>query len=562
MSSDFDELWAAIRQRLSFAEPPKSLVVDACQLRALALSDLQRLRLATVQVQIGALCSDNQLMWSGLGELASTPPESGEELLANFTELGIIGMPLHRWTIIRPICAHLLGGTTAAVAFVNSPSAETAAELVSSGLSPEPSLPANLQSELKVQVGWAALERYVEHRCPRAKEVMLLPSLRMRVGVEPGWWEQTLQRAVLSLAQGDEAHAVRLVEALSPSLMPSWKRGRVAYVLARFAVLAHSSLGDWLGLIGEDPPSHRDASSAVDRASMALTDMLLGRTRTTPQSLLDLGHWLESYSWMVFAGFCNTALRPSGRNYLGHLLLNLSESDLRSMHWGGRDAAFASHTLALEDPEDRLLLAARAAAVLQSPAVLKMLRDAIDLVSPKELFQLLRSNPEVWRQVQALAPQLSPARRSQIGRGGTYRAVIDGSNVMYGGLDSRHGGTPTYERLVQAEASLRAAGFDEVRVFVDSSCKWRLSPTDRGRLEKAKNSGKVSEVHYADPVILRTFAEETQGSELVTNDRFRASDLREEFPNLLNQTESARWRTFHLQEGRLEWDAPLDRRPR
>jgi len=109
------------------------------------------------------------------------------------------------------------------------------------------------------------------------------------------------------------------------------------------------------------------------------------------------------------------------------------------------------------------------------------------------------------------------------------RIVVDGSVLC--GDDARK--TFDYDRLLAAVRDIRDSGGGDgsltIKVFVDASLRWKLSTSDKKKLESDITSGLVEQTPAglpADPFILRWA--ESHDAIVVTNDLFR--DWVTEFP--------------------------------
>jgi hypothetical protein len=107
-------------------------------------------------------------------------------------------------------------------------------------------------------------------------------------------------------------------------------------------------------------------------------------------------------------------------------------------------------------------------------------------------------------------------------------------------------------------------GFEEILVYVDAATPYELSREENERLQRLRNSHRVSVVAgQADPHVIRALLAQPVASEFVTCDRYRKEMTDPEFGTQLGRLKADKWRRFHIAAGgRLEWEDPLDRRPR
>jgi hypothetical protein len=131
-------------------------------------------------------------------------------------------------------------------------------------------------------------------------------------------------------------------------------------------------------------------------------------------------------------------------------------------------------------------------------------------------------------ELEVLAQHLGRSDKALLGRGRTFRAIIDGSNVMCATRDiSKVGGEPKIERVIQLRDRLRENGFTEIVIFFDrGGVTNRLSHQDRTSLNGMVNNREASMVHQADSVILQKYLEDPDVSEVISDDNF-VSDVRE-----------------------------------
>lgn len=564
MSPEFVEQWAAIRERLSAPGNLSDLNDQVARLRSLESTDEERIRSAAVRLQLGVATENGELRRTALAELRATPPELASEVLSSFPDLTILGLPSQRWMLLDSLSVGtLLDPLDEAVRFIRYPTEAGARELLSANWCPSAALPENLRSELKLHVGWAAIDLKLEHRSEDAHDLLFSPGLRLRPRVEPGWWEQQLQKAVASLIEGDERAATSLVDAIGGWNPPAWTQGRVAYCVAKFAPLASNDFESWRKAAKSVLPSRQEAVSQIDRVALTMTAMLQQEHRTTRQAIADLGEVLDSYPWLTFAGFCNSHMPVAARTELAQRLKYLDLEDFNRWHWCGRDRIFATHVRSVMPEETALVLAAASYQYTDSDSIAEAIADLSDKVPARAIAEAGEAGEGLRKVLTQLLPRLSTRRRSLLGRGCTYRAILDGSNIMWGGLDRQHGAVPKLELLEQAIEDLTVHGFEDLVVYIDARTKFELtSEESKDRLEKYRHSGRITTVSgQADPKVIRAFLENPEVSEMVTCDLYRSEIENEEYAKPLKEFPRSKWRRFHLRGGKLEWDTPLNERP-
>jgi len=563
MSPEFAELWAAIREGLAARGNLSDLHDQVARLQSLKSTDEERIRSAAVGLQLGVAADNGELRRTALTELRATPPELASEVLSSFPDLTILGLPSQRWMLLDSLSVGpLLDPTDEAIRFIRYPTEVGARELLSTEWCPPDALPENLRSELKLHVGWAAIDLKLEYRSEDAHDLLFSPGLRLRPRVEPGWWEQQLQKAVASLIEGDERAATSLVEAIDRWSPPFWAQRQVAYCVAKFAPLASNEFESWSKAAKSVLPSRKDAVSQIDRVALTMTAMLHQEHKTTRQAIADLSDVLASYPWLNFAGFCNSNMPAAARTELAQRLTHLDLEDFNRWHWCGRDRIFATHVGSVKPEETALVLAAAAYRYTDSESIAEAIADLSNNVPARSIAKSDEAGEELREVLSQLLPQLSTRRQSLLGRGCTYRAILDGSNIMWAGRDKRYGGKPKLKHLEQAMEDLAVHGFEDLVIYTDSATQYQLANEEKERLKKYQNDYKISIVHgQADPLVIRAFLEDPEVSEMVTCDLYRVEMEKEEYAKPLKDFSLSKWRRFHLRGGKLEWATPLNERP-
>lgn len=305
------------------------------------------------------------------------------------------------------------------MAFVDSPDEGTASRLLA-GWSPDETLMPEIQQEIRLQVGWAALDLLLATGSSVAVELSATRVLRFPNATAPGWWERCLQQAGACLVVGDVDEAVRRVQLILQNKPPAWAPRRVQLELTRLAPLAGRRTAEWLQMCPGGLPNRQQAPSTALAAAATLANVLSDPNAATPSKLRDVIDELRMQPWTIFGAFLLPALRESLRDYLANELMNLSDQDWSQLPWGTRAPEFAAASANCGDHPTSRFLARRARTGPRSDrrrctrardsawcAPETMLR--LDLASLSELFAGLGR------------PVLSPAVEALLARRGTVR---------------------------------------------------------------------------------------------------------------------------------------------
>lgn len=556
-SNDFFERWASLRGRLVAVEPDsaRELVDDARSLDALATGSRELALAAAVQVRVGAQVRDGAMLNHGFNRLTALSGDELRESLETVSDLTCLGRPRDRWRIVRRAVGHVVDP---AVAFIDDPTPVGAGELLENDWAPDETLMPELRSELRLQVGWAAVELLLTTADVRADHLARLRLLRFRDGEQPGWWERSLQQVALSLLSGDVEEGVRRLVALKQKRPPAWADERIRFEVVRLAPLAVERAEEWIRLCPGGLPSRQEAPSTMLAAATVVADVLLNPTGGKPGKLAQFQNDLDLVPWAMFGLFTAPGLRESLRDYLAERLSALPEATWPTLPWAQRFDAFLAACTRCTDVALAVELVLNSNQGREPSSTVDAIAQILQRCGGRELGQL-----DLARIAEACAPALDrcpPPLVGLLSRRGIVRAAIDGSNVMWGGRGRGAGGHPKLSHLTEVIQALRDAGYLELGVFVDARTRHELSPSDAQEMERMVARNEISVVRRsADPAIIRYFLESPSQTEIVTGDEFRDWRSMSEFSEL-NLWWPACRRLFYIDPNeRVRFNIPLDR---
>lgn len=556
-SERFFEKFAALRHLLASASAlNRPLILESGhELVQLASTTSEEALGHAMLVLAGAEAGDDSTKNRGIQVLFSLPNELLSNALEAITDMTYLGPHDQRWSLVKRVCAI---DDDLGLLFIEEASFGGAAELIASQWSPDRHLAAWLQRELRLQVGWKALELALKTADVRASDLVESKSLRGGRD-EAGWWEYDTQLAVNALIRGRLAEGVKRLELLLNKKPPEWARERIRFEIVRFAPLAVDLNQKWIRSCPSGLPAPREAPSTALAAAVAIASVLEHPESGKPRMLSPLRAEVDESPWMIFGLFLEPNLRHALRTELAKMLLALPDRKFAGLPWEGREDLFANACSRCEESDVAVSLllkadANRGAGPYATALAEVIRRGGIDLLQSLDLAEIGR----FFEHHLALCPE---SLRAVLARGGTTRAVVDGSNVMWGARERAPGVQPKFAHLEDAWNQLRDAGYLDVRVFVDARTKFELSEQDKKQLQTWVNDYRVSRIEkHADPHIIKYFLRDPEHSEIVTGDHFRDWIRAPDYRALENWWPQRR-RNFHIDhDQRVVFNVPLTRK--
>lgn len=557
MTNDqFFEKFATLRNLLTniSALNRPLILTSGYELVQLAATAQEEALAHAILVRVGAETADVSAKTRGIQVLHSLPTELLSDALEAISDMAYIGSHDQRWNLVKTLCTF---NDDPGMLFIEEPSFGGAEDLVDSQWTPGHDLPAWLQRELRLQVGWKALELALQTANIRASNLVESKTLRSRD--EAGWWELDTQLAVNALIRGRLSEGVRRLELLLKKNPPEWSLQRIRFEIVRFAPLAVDMSANWLRCCPGGLPVSKEAPSTALAAATAVASVLEHPESGKPGMLGRLSSEFAEAPWMTLGLFLEPNLKDALRFGLAKMLLDLDGRKFAALPWEGREELFAAACSRCDDREVAISLLLRADSLRPTGPYATAMADVInkggiDLLQSLDLVQIGR----FFEHHHALCPE---SLRGVIARGGISRAVVDGSNVMWGGRERAKGVQPKFAHFEDAYNQLRDAGYSDIRVFVDAKTKFELSEQDRHKLRDWVNDYRISHIErHADPHIIKYFLKDPDHSEIVTSDHYRDWIRQPEYQALEDWWPQRR-RTFHVdQDQRVVFHVPLTRR--
>jgi len=520
MNSRFWELYGSIRRSLN--SPNENGVWEnqrdnVDNLLESASSEEEFAKSVGVRVQFGSQVGDLRLRNLAYNDLFTL---TGEQLRIAFdtvSDLTRLGPHEARWQVVRRAFGN---HDEAAVRFVDSPSSSAAQNLFATSWEPSGSLPGELKTELKLQVGWAAVRLYFETRSESAKMLCEPRSPVLRLPSDsPGFWERKLQLICLNAFDGSWDEARKRLKNLVGSQIPAWARPLVRLETVRLAPLVPEVTGtsSWLSLSGVENPTGEQLDSNLSTALARIADLNSNPDAAKTRNLLSPE--FDDAPWVFLGLFVHSKISSTLRSSLAEKLLTLGDEQWRSLPWSNRSLPFIETCLSGLGGFQAVHLLTR------------VVKDDPSDEAVKALEKLLVNLPEVdMREVDFLPLKqhaesfnAAPRLAALIRRGGTYRAVIDGSNVMWGTKQRSAAARPNLKYLKDVQTQLKAMGFTEIVIFCDARTPHELSETDKAALAVMQRDNVVTLVRgrEADGEIIKSFMKNPLKSEIVTEDHYK-----------------------------------------
>ena len=226
-------------------------------------------------------------------------------------------------------------------------------------------------------------------------------------------------------------------------------------------------------------------------------------------------------------------LRRSARSEIARIIQSLDDETFVNLPWDRCKDQFASLIGEVDDPLDVLPLAIRVFNLFQDEKLARFISDTFSNQNPETFLQIISSFDS--QQIDNLRNLLPGKIQSVVNRGQTWRAIVDASNVLYCGLDTRSGAHPHLKYLQQALKELSEAGFSEIVVFLDRNTLNRVSDQEKRALTVSQTNRELSVVAFADPHCLKEFFKKPSNSEIISCDRFSQFYQDVQYPDIVQQ---------------------------
>lgn len=551
----FDD-WSSLRAQVRSGQKISRAALDELQRIALPSHDML---MAALEVEVGQVSNDQVLLAAAIQRLARADAGELGPFLQSLPDLTILGPPQRRLASLREFWTHQLGPNDAAVRALLSTRAPAENVSVAGILDDMASrldlLEANLSQELRLQIGWRALELWSRSRSTSFLQILKSREIALSAA-EASYWEYELLRAVFACAQGfiDDAQA-RIAALVSGPACTGWRRRQVARAMTGFAAFAAPYARAWIDSIPEAPFLPHEATSPAEAIGSSLCASLL-QPRQEKKALAGVRPMISGRTNDAFLLLLEIAGSAHARHVSEPLLaaLEATPDAVKRLPWAGREEAFVKACSGVVPGTMGVRLLALCAAEMQSIKLAQGLVELLDAADSQTLEAL--PHAELSRLVTDLGDRATSATRKFLGRGLVHRAVIDGSNLCLVGT-SKGNKKGSLRYLDQAMSDLEEAGFREIVVFFDASTRHDMSDADWRQVEELEKNRKASVVRgVADPHVIRAFLELPDASWIVTGDDYK--DHLAEFPALAPFWFRNRLH-FHVdQRDRIAWDRPLD----
>ncbi len=505
-------------------------------LTTLAESADERALLASAELVVALRTEDERYVYNAQSRLAGLEPDTRLAALAPMTDLSLLGQLDERREILEP-ALRLAHPALALWSFLDAPSARTFG--VWREQRHELSRISSREGrELAAYIGWSLLDVHLEHRVPTLLQEIELDAFAPTQG-EPGAGEWEVLRLCALISVGRLDRAVSRVERLAPSLTwpcRRWLRNRVTALTPLTAPVTKQLLAAVPGGAVQASEATCDEHRAADSFLAALSH---------PKRIANVD---GLQPWQAF-GFVTARLRCAS----AVSCLMSDRSRAARWPWSGRVTSFIEGIVAVPVAE-RLRLLAVTVEQVGSPearaALLTLLEgDALahapGLVADGTLLRLGFPSLPIGLQ------QISE-------RNWVWRAVVDGSNVGFGGESSKSGGAFRLNVVDAAVAELKQSGFRDVHVFFDRTTQWKARASDWAEIERryARREVTVTE-GVADRHVIECFLQQPGVSWIVTSDRYR--DHTPDYPALRSWWPASRIAVHVTQTGSIGWSRSLKR---
>ena len=492
------------------------------QLDFLASTWEERAQTLAAYFEIGRQTQDENILHEAMLRLrVDQSVDFMNAFVGNISNISFLGDRGERWMILSQFVSGLIPDSSdPAIRFIKYGNPSDLDELIREGWEPASKIFPSLDVEIRLLVVWKALD--VARGFPliaRVKTLLQSSFFKPVAKSQKRAWEVAGAKAITNLVAGEPELAILMVKKI-PRL-PSWGSRYLCREIRRYAPFALEYRKGWVTTL--DCPDRLPPTTVEDSVIYKALDLLETPERVGPQRVHDLTIHPDFPTWLVPLFLYEERLSDAGAGAFLSYLTSVEDEDLRALPWKIGNLKLAKRlsdialrvedtrrqsircllALCLQEPSPSILdEAVRALQSMPTINQLALLKECSTLIDPK----FLNALPNKVRAASAR---------------GTYRAVIDGSNVMFGGTDRDAGARPNLQRLLSAMRQLKESGFEDLRVYFDERIKRQLPGNQKLLLEKMVASGEVIQVGYADPYLIDDFLKDPRTSELISNDRFR-----------------------------------------
>ncbi len=557
----FSELWSSLRERRKTRNLNETDAESELQkLGSLADSPENHSYFIGEYIAIGASLNRNDILTSGLVQFARMTFEQKKLALDSIGDLSLLGNRMDRWAIIEPVVRSLIpDNSDPAIQYINSGSGSLLNELTQFGWNPSVDIPNEIDREIRIQVGWRAIDEAKKAESIKPFQDFLSSGFLGSTAFQtPREWEFRYLKAFFALIAGNYSHAKAIIE--SATRRPDWSRSQLNLEARRVAFFAVDKRAEWLQLCS-DNVGEVFAGSDEDHLIFKLLDRLDRPSELRPSHINEQQRGFRRTSWLLLLIFLIPELRRSARSEIARIIHSLDDESFVNLPWDRYEDQFASLIGEVDDPLDVLPLAIRVFNLFQNEKLARFISDTFSNQNPETYLQIISSFDS--RQIGNLQSLLPKKIQSVVNRGQTWRAIVDASNVLYCGLDTRSGAQPHLKYLQQALKELSEAGFSEIVVFLDRNTLNRVADQEKRTLTVSQTNRELSVVIFADPHCLREFFKKPFNSEIISCDRFSQFYQDSQYPDIVQQLAHVplkRRTFFRNQQDSISWDTPLNRR--
>jgi hypothetical protein len=520
------------------------------QVDFLAESPEERAIALALYFEVGRRVGDDDLLYEGMARLSLDQSfEFMRAFLSNLSNIAFLGDRTERWIHLgRFLTQTVPDRNDPALRFIDEGDPANLKELISQGWEPAGEISPSLAVEIRIQVAWRALD--ISRGFPLSSRVASLIEsdfFRPATRAQRRLWEVAAIKAIAYLMSGDPQLAILTLQRTPHR--PAWGSKYLCREALRFSPFAIDARQKWVDAVG--CPGRISPATIEDSIVFRALELLESPEKFGPQRIHELTSRQDFPGWLVPLILCETGLKDAAVDQLLSWLSALSSEDLRNLPWkqcnrtlGPRLTLMAMNRASHRSTIIHCLLAMYHQ--VRDQETRKDLVRAIETIRPEDQSRTLAGWSDLLdSSVLACLPERVAI---MLRRGGTYRAVVDGSNVMFGGLDRGAGARPNLHRLIAALADLKKHGFI-IRTYFDESTKFSLPEAEQARLERMLIDGEVIQVRYADPFLIDEYLQDPEFSEIVSNDGFK--NLRTEPEHLERAT---RLQTLGLRRRRISAD--------
>lgn len=459
-------------------------------------------------------------------------------LIGNISNISFLGDRGERWMILSQFVSGLIPDPSdPAVRFIKYGNPSDLDELIREGWEPASKIIPSLDVEIRLQVAWKALD--VARGFPliaRVKSLLQSSFFRPVSNSQKRAWEVAGAKAITNLLAGEPELAILMMKKI-PRL-PSWGSRYLCREIRRYAPFALQHRQDWITTL--NCPDRLPPTTVEDSVIYKALDLLETPERLGPQRVHDLTVHPDFPTWLVPLFLYEDRLSNAGAKAFLTYLTSVEDEDLRALPWKSGDQRLAkklSDIAVQEEDARRQSIRCLLALYSQEPRS-SILHEVVRALQSMSIVDQLSFLNDFSRLVDQTVLNALPVKVRTASARGTYRAVIDGSNAMFGGTDRDAGARPNLQRLLSAVRQLKEGGFEELCVYFDEGIKRQLPSNQELLLERMVANGEVIQVRYADPYLIDEFLKAPHKSELISNDRFRNFRFEEQHQTRVQSLES------------------------